>query len=71
MSNDCIAGSGIQFIAETYFVKLCADQFFGFQLIAGSGSFFKGEVYIFFLINTCSSLSDEANKIKPLNIERA
>ena len=44
---------------------------FGFQLIAGSDSFFKGEVYIFCLINICSLLSDEANKIKPLNIERA
>ena len=28
-------------------------------------------VHIFCLINICSSLSDEANKIKPLNIERA
>ena len=27
-------------------------------------------VYIFCLINICSSTSDEANKIKPLNIER-
>ena len=27
-------------------------------------------VYIFFLINICSSLFDEANKIKSLNIER-
>ena len=38
---------------------------------AGSSSFFEGEVYIFCLINICSSLSDEGNKIKPLNIERA
>ena len=28
-------------------------------------------VYSFCLINICLSLSDEANKIKPLNIERA
>ena len=27
-------------------------------------------VYIFFLINICSSLFDEANKMKSLNIER-
>ena len=28
-------------------------------------------VYSFCLINICLSLSDEANKIKPLNVERA
>ena len=32
------------------------------------GEFF---VYVFCLINICSSLSNEANKIKPLNIEKA
>ena len=32
------------------------------------GEFF---VYVFCLINICSSLSNVANKIKPLNIEKA
>ena len=41
--------------------------------LAEMDSMGESSLYIFCLINIilCSSLSDEANKIKPLNIERA
>ena len=56
----------IYFQEENIILQLCTG-------LAEMDSMDESSLYIFCLIDIilCSSLSDEANKIKPLNIERA
>ena len=60
--NDLIVHENFFYLKESMFIKIKATFLLLYRRIF---------VYTFCLINICLSLSEDANKIKTLNIERA